>query len=180
MSSRLGLPTCSPSPRLSDGYGLRTLDALHPCFNPTGYHSGSVWPHDTAIAIDGLVRSGQGDVAVTLTQGLLAAGRHFDYRLPELLGGAPAAEGPPIAYPAACRPQAWAAASVLVLLRAALGIVADVPGGVLTIRPDPAFSALFPLTVGGLRVAGHRLDVSVDAAGGVDVVTEAPLRLRAP
>jgi glycogen debranching enzyme len=164
-------------PGLAGGYGLRTLDSRHASFNPIGYHTGSVWPHDTAIAIDGLVHAGCGSDAVALTRGLLGAARRFDYRLPELFGGSDAADGPPLAYPAACHPQAWAAASVLVLLRAILGLAADVPAGVLTVRPDPAFGALFPLEVDGLRVAGHRVDVAVDAGGRADVVTDAPLRV---
>src|SRR6185436_1015651 len=32
------------------GWGLRTLAADQPRFNPMSYHNGSVWPHDTALA----------------------------------------------------------------------------------------------------------------------------------
>ena len=98
-------------PCLDSGYGLRTLADDHPRYNPLGYHTGTVWPHDTAIAIDGLARTGHGDVAGRLAAGLLAAAAPFDYRLPELFGGWPASAGPPLAYPASCRPQAWAAAA---------------------------------------------------------------------
>ena len=133
-------------PCLDSGYGLRTLADDHPRYNPLGYHTGTVWPHDTAIAIDGLARTGHGDVAGRLAAGLLARRRRtFDHRLPELFGGWPASAGPPLAYPASCRPQAWAAAAALVVLRAALGLHADVPAGTLTIRPDAGFAVLFPL-----------------------------------
>ena len=73
---------------------------------------------------------------------------------------APAARCP---YPASCRPQAWAAAAAFVVLRAALGLHVDVPAGTLAVRPDDGFAALFPLSVTGLRVGEHRLDVHVDA-----------------
>ncbi len=164
-------------PCLDSGYGLRTLADDHPRYNPLGYHTGTVWPHDTAIAIDGMARTGHGDVAGRLAAGLLAASAPFDHRLPELYGGWPASAGPPLAYPASCRPQAWAAAASLVVLRAALGLHADVPAGTLTIRPDAGFAVLFPLAVTGLRVGQHVLDIHVDDAGCPTVDTTAPLTL---
>nr|MBA3606409.1 amylo-alpha-1,6-glucosidase [Acidimicrobiia bacterium] len=164
--------------RLFSDYGLRTLDADHPHFNPLGYHSGSVWPHDTAIAVDGLVRAGHAPTAAALVEGLLDAAAHFDFRLPELFGGWASSDGP-LPYPAACRPQAWAAGCALVVVGAALGLSADVPGGSLTVRSDEAFAALYPLRVEGLRIAGHRLDIAIDADGRADVTTAAALTVRA-
>jgi glycogen debranching enzyme len=46
---------------LDSGWGLRTLTHRAAGFNPLSYHLGSVWPHDTAIAILGLVRAGHGE-----------------------------------------------------------------------------------------------------------------------
>jgi glycogen debranching enzyme len=162
-------------PRLDSGYGLRTLADDHPRFNPLGYHTGTVWPHDTAIAIDGLAATGHATTAAHLAGGLLAAAVHFGARLPELFAGWSADAGPPAAYPAACRPQAWAAGAGLVVLRTALGLRADVPAGSVEVRPDPAFAALFPLSVRGLRVGSHELHVRVDADGRPTVETDAPL-----
>ena len=52
-------------------------------------------------------------------RGCSTAAEGFDYRLPELFGGHPADEvWPPVPYPASCRPQAWAAASVVPIARA--------------------------------------------------------------
>ena len=45
------------------GWGLRTLAATEAGYDPTSYHCGSVWPHDTAIAVAGLLRYGQADRA---------------------------------------------------------------------------------------------------------------------
>lgn len=151
------------SDRLSSGYGLRTLDAGHPQFNPLGYHSGSIWPHDTAIAVAGLAAAGHGAVASLLARGLVDAGPTFGHRLPELFGGWPRHHGPPLAYPAACRPQAWSAAAPVAILSAALGLSVDGTG--LTARPDPAFAWLFPMTVIGLRAGDERYDIEVDGAG---------------
>jgi hypothetical protein len=89
--------------------------------------------------------------------------------------GTAAATGPVAAYPAACRPQAWSAAAALVLVRAALGLRADVPAGTLTVAPHPTFATLYPLAVSGLRIAGHPLDIAVDGEGRAHVTTSAPL-----
>jgi glycogen debranching enzyme len=166
-------------PALDSGFGLRTMAATHPYFNPIGYHTGSVWPHDTAIAIDGLARTGHASTAASLAKGLVRAGARFGHRLPELYGGWSAEQGPLLDYPSACRPQAWAAAVGPVLVQAALGLAANVPEGTLTVRPAPAFASWFPLTVRGLSVAGHPVTVDVDAAGSATVHTEAPLRIDA-
>ncbi|MFI7675358.1 glycogen debranching N-terminal domain-containing protein [Actinophytocola sp. NPDC049390] len=159
VASRLG------SGRLDSGYGLRTFDGTHPYFNPVGYHTGSVWPHDTAIAVDGLAREGHPEVAAALAAGVVRAGAHFDHRLPELYGGWAADDGPLVAYPSTCRPQAWSAASVFALVWAALGLTPDAR----EVRPSPAFASWFPLTVDGVVLGGRRVRVTVDAAGSVTV-----------
>jgi glycogen debranching enzyme len=99
------------SPALDSGLGLRTMAATDAGYAPLSYHCGSVWPHDTAIVIAGLVRAGLGEQATGLVEGLLAAAVAFDGRLPELWSG----EGHPVPYPAACRPQAWSAAAAVVV-----------------------------------------------------------------
>ncbi len=98
-------------PDLDSGLGLRTMAASSGGYAPLSYHCGSVWPHDTAIVIAGLVRAGLTDRAGGLIEGLLAASVAFDQQLPELWSG----EGRPVPYPAACRPQAWSAAAAVVV-----------------------------------------------------------------
>jgi glycogen debranching enzyme len=100
------------APDLTTGYGLRTLTTTSAAYNPLSYHCGSVWPHDTAIAITGLLAEGHPDLARTLALGLLRAATHFDGRPPELYG-VHGDDRPPLRYPSACRPQAWAAAAVV-------------------------------------------------------------------
>lgn len=161
-------------PDMDSGYGLRTLSASSPRFGPLSYHGGTVWPHDTAIVLGGLVRSGQPERAGSLVEGLLAAAAHFDYRLPELFGGVQRGTGPLLAYPAACRPQAWAATSAVALLQSLLGLAADVPAGRLSVSPM-APGVVGDLTVRGLRVAGQELAVAVDRVAGVSVQAPAGL-----
>ncbi|MEQ4206400.1 glycogen debranching N-terminal domain-containing protein [Actinopolymorpha sp. B9G3] len=166
---------------LDCGYGLRTMTADVAGFNPLGYHAGTVWPHDTAIAILGLARDGHARAAASLAAGLVRAAPDFAYRLPELFAGTNARRDEPVlAYPAACRPQAWSAAAAIAMLQAALGLEADVPRGVLRVAPSAEFADWFPLRVEGLRVAGHALTVEVDAAGTARVETSAPLTVETP
>jgi hypothetical protein len=78
------------SPDLRDGFGLRTLGERTGGFNPIGYHTGSIWTHDTAIAALGLSREGLHAEATALAATLVEAGAAFGNRLPELYSGQPA------------------------------------------------------------------------------------------
>jgi len=155
---------------LDSGAGLRTLGRGAAGFNPFAYHGGSVWTHDTAIAVHRLraaATPAADAVASSLIRGLLSAAATFDYRLPELYVVPPDGSAP-IAYPASCRPQGWAAGSATMMVEAALGLVADVPNG--RVRLDPLRPGPFgALTVDGLRVGPARLRVSIDTAGAVTV-----------
>jgi glycogen debranching enzyme len=132
-------------------------------YSPLSYHCGSIWAHDTAIVLAGLAREGFGPAAAKLADGLLTTGEAFDYRLPELYGGDDRGEfARPMPYPAACRPQAWSAAAVVVVLHAALGIYPDVPAGRVTLRPSLPLGAV---RATGLRIAGAPVDASVDGRG---------------
>src|SRR5690606_25852403 len=73
----------------SSGYGLRRLPPRAAGYWPLSYLGGSVWTHDTAIAIDGLVTEGYLSEATVLIEGLLAAAEGFGYRMPELHSGDP-------------------------------------------------------------------------------------------
>ncbi|MFJ2648389.1 glycogen debranching N-terminal domain-containing protein [Streptomyces sp. NPDC087420] len=166
------------APDLDSGHGLRTLSSDSVGFNPYGYHIGSIWPHDTAIAVHGLVRAGFPDAAAPLAAGLLTASAGFDARLPELFAGhGTATDAVPAPYPASCRPQAWAAASSVLVLQSVLGLSADVPGGTVTVAP--AFAEAYrPLGVEGFEVAGGRLDITVGADGTARVEAPAGLEVK--
>jgi glycogen debranching enzyme len=156
-------------PTMDSGWGLRTMASDSAGYNPLGYHTGAVWPHDTAIAVWGLARGGHHDAATALLRGLVRAAPHLRYRLPELLSGQPWSPGGyPVPYPVACRPQAWSAAAAALLVRACFGADAHLPEGRLELAPlwPPPFRHLeladFPL-------AGGHLDVVVDAHHGTRV-----------
>ncbi|MGW0578462.1 glycogen debranching N-terminal domain-containing protein [Streptomyces sp. NPDC002920] len=159
------------APDMSDGYGLRTMSSRSGGFGPLRYHCGAVWPHDTAIAVAGLARTGHPEAAARLIEGILDAAPAFDYRLPELWGGDARADTPaPVPYPAACRPQAWSAASAIALMTALTGLEPDVPTGRLHVRPTGPLP-VGALTVAGLTVAGERLDVTIGSDGRVESVS---------
>ncbi len=152
-------------PSMSSGFGLRTMSNASGGYSPLSYHCGSVWPHDTAIAIHGLQRAGRSREAAVLAEGLLAASAAFGGRVPELYGGFSMDDLPaPMPYPASCRPQAWSAASAIVLLQAFLGLTADVPAGMLSVAPAVGVGAI---STTDLRLAGQGLDIAVSAAGQV-------------
>ncbi|WP_020388285.1 glycogen debranching N-terminal domain-containing protein [Kribbella catacumbae] len=144
---------------LDSGFGLRTLSKAMIRFNPLGYHTGSVWPHDTAMTVQGLYAAGQSATATSYVRGLVDAAEAFDYRLPELYGGEGAEqENRPTPYPLSCRPQAWAVASAIAVVIASLGIEPNVPAGTLDITP----AADLPwqrLRIDGLRVGETMLSV---------------------
>jgi glycogen debranching enzyme len=107
----------------SSGWGVRTLAVGEARFNPMSYHNGSVWPHDTAIATLGLSHYGERDGVVALMAAMFETADGFEMRLPELFCGFLRNPGePPVAYPVACLPQAWAAGSVFMMLQACLGL----------------------------------------------------------
>jgi glycogen debranching enzyme len=114
------------SPAFDSGWGIRTLANGEPRYNPMSYHNGSVWPHDVALCAAGLSRYGDRGAVVRLMGAMFDAAVRFEMRLPELFCGfARAPGGPPIAYPVACLPQAWAAGAPFMFLQACLGLRID-------------------------------------------------------
>ena len=148
---------------LFSGWGVRTLGTRERRYNPMSYRNGSVWPHDTAIAVAGLRRYGFTDEFLSLATGLFEAAQHCDgRRLPELFCGFPRVSGyGPTPYPVACSPQAWAAGVVSQLLAAMLGLEPEAQQNRLTFR-RPVLPAWLPwVEMRGLRLGHSRFDVVV-------------------
>ena len=160
------------SPDMFTGWGVRTLASSMAAYNPMSYHDGSVWPHDNALLAAGLMRYGFVEHAQRIAGGLIDAAAHFGGRLPELFCGFDRAEfAAPVPYPTSCSPQAWAAASPLLLLRAMLRFDPAVPDGKLWFAPE------LPADWGDLRIervalAGARVTVGV--VGGVSGISGLP------
>jgi len=147
-------------PDMWSGWGIRTLSALNPAFNPYNYQTGSVWPHDNAIIALGCKRYGFGAEAAKIARDISEAGSHFlSNQLPELYTTIARDERSfPVQYLGANIPQAWAAGAVFALLQAILGFKPDAPRGKLYV--DPLLPHWLPdLTVLDLRVGSHRFDI---------------------
>ncbi|MDQ1711460.1 MAG: hypothetical protein QOE45_910 [Frankiaceae bacterium] len=157
------------SPELFSGWGVRTLATSMASYNPISYHCGSVWPHDNAIIVAGLMRYGFVDEAHRIILALLDAAAAMGGRLPELFSGLGREDLPvPVPYPTSCSPQAWASATPLMFLRSLLRFDPWVPYGQAWLAP------LLPGAIGTLRVdrvplGDQRLSITVTGATvGVD------------
>ena len=58
------------------GWGIRTLAATHPAFNPYNYQTGSVWPHDNAMIAMGFKYYGFGMEAARIAHDISKAASH--------------------------------------------------------------------------------------------------------
>jgi glycogen debranching enzyme len=101
-------------PDFFSGWGIRTLAAGQSLFHPMSYHNGSVWPHDTILAAEGMASYGLHSPARQLAAAIRDAAAFFGNRLPELFGGFAREDFPaPVSYSHAGTPQAWACAAGL-------------------------------------------------------------------
>jgi glycogen debranching enzyme len=142
------------------GWGIRTLSAAHPAFNPYNYQTGSVWPHDNAIIAGGFKLYGFSEEAARVAHDVSVAASHFLLnQLPELYTTPERNESNfPVQYIGANVPQAWAAGAVFMFTQALLGFLPDAPSNKLYI--DPSLPAWLPdLTVRDLRIGKHKLDI---------------------
>jgi glycogen debranching enzyme len=109
--------------QLYSGWGVRTLGIDEAGYNPLGYHTGTVWPHENSLIVAGLARYGHHDAASTIACAMLRAASYFEHRLPEVFAGYPTSMASvPVAFPTASRPQAWAAGTPLLLLSTLLDL----------------------------------------------------------
>ncbi len=149
------------APDMFSGWGIRTLSSQSPAYNPIGYHTGSVWPHDNSLIAMGLRSVGVVEQALEVAQGILDMTIHQPYhRPPELFCGYERTAGhSPIQYPVACSPQAWATGTIFQLLQMMVNLVPDAPSNYLRII-DPALPAsIQQLTFKNLRVGSTLIDL---------------------
>jgi glycogen debranching enzyme len=142
------------------GWGIRTLSADHPSFNPYNYQTGAVWPHDNSLIALGMRRYGYAAEAAAVARDISGAASHFLLnQLPELYAGLQREPTSfPVQYLGANVPQAWAAGASFMLLQAMLGLQQDAPRGKLYI--DPALPDWLPdVTLTDLRLGRRRFDI---------------------
>jgi glycogen debranching enzyme len=133
-------------PQMYSGWGVRTLGTQEAGYNPLGYHTGTVWPHENSLIVAGLARYGLHEHAHTIGASTFAAAKYFEHRLPEVFAGFPVdLASVPVRFPTASRPQAWSAGTPLLLLSTVLSLApqdtvaeTDLPGaaGHISLRRD--------------------------------------------
>lgn len=160
------------SPAFDSGWGIRTLGSGEANFNPMSYHNGSVWPHDTALCVAGMARYGERAHAVRLLNQMFEAAGHFGMELPELFCGFPRKPGePPVHYPVACLPQAWAAGSAFMLLQACLGVTVDGWAKTVTVHRPWLPPHVQRLTVSNITVGDRAITLRFERLAGHVVVS---------
>jgi glycogen debranching enzyme len=148
------------------GWGIRTLPLGEARYNPMSYHNGSVWPHDTALCVAGMARYGERAGVIRLISEIFETAVHFEMRLPELFCGFARSPGePPVAYPVACLPQAWAAGSIFMLLQACLGVTIDGWEGEINVENPCLPIGIDSLKVEGLKIGDARAELLFMHAG---------------
>jgi glycogen debranching enzyme len=154
------------SPECLSAYGIRTLAAGQPVYNPLSYHNGTVWPHDNAIIAKGMANYDLTGHTERVFDALARAMPCLrDRRLPELYCGMSGQEGSLVRYPVACSPQAWAAAAPFLLLQAVLGIHLDGPHGRLWIRNPRMPSSMNRIDIDRLRVGASQVSLRICRSG---------------
>jgi glycogen debranching enzyme len=148
---------------LWSGWGVRTLAADEQAFDPLEYHNGTVWPHDNSLIALGLAKSGRREEAERVVRALLDCAPFFEYRLPELFAGNErSSDEAPGVVPTSARPQAWAAGTPLLLLRAQLGLEPDPEARVLRVTANAMPVWLEGFVLDGVHAYGRRWRVRVE------------------
>jgi glycogen debranching enzyme len=153
--------------RMFSGWGVRTLAEREAGYNPVGYHTGTIWPHDNAMIAFGLRKYGFDEDFTRIFEALLETASHADgYRLPELFAGFSRTQYErPVPYPVACHPQAWAAGAIPYLLTGGLGLFADGLDGRLRIRRPSMPAWVSRVEVTNLRICNSRVDLLFERVG---------------
>jgi glycogen debranching enzyme len=143
------------------GWGVRTLSADHPAYNPYAYHRGTVWPAEHGPFAVGAYRYGQHDHVTRIARAQFELASLFDHaQLPECVAGhaRDAAHPFPPLYPAANAPQAWSATTPFTLLQAILGMQPFAPLKMLFI--DPHLPSWLPeITLSGMHVGNATVSI---------------------
>jgi glycogen debranching enzyme len=161
------------APDMFSGWGMRTLSAEHPAYDPFSYHRGSVWPVEAGTLAIGLARYGCWDHLHRIAEATFAAASLFEgHRLPEVLSGLPRdnAHPHPGVYPDSCSPQAWSASAIIAIVQSLLVLRPIAP--LRTILVDPHLPPWLPdFTLEGVRVGTSTFDLMVrrTRSGGATV-----------
>ena len=149
---------------LFSGWGIRSLSANHPAFNPYAYHRGTVWPVENGTFVLAMSRHGLHAEANRLSRAFFEAASLFEHcRLPEVFAGHQRDDDHPFPgmYPRANSPQAWSASAPFTVLQALLGLFPYAPLKVLLL--DPWLPEWLPsVKLSGLRIGDATVDLKFE------------------
>ncbi len=160
-------------PDMFNGWFIRTLASSEVAYDESDYQRGSGWPHDNGLAAVGMRTIGQNEDAIKVFAAHVdIASAASDFRLHELYCGnarTPDAREP-THYKVACVPQAWAAGSILHMLRACINLKPD--NGSLKIVNPHLPDWLPTVTLDRLKVGDAEVDLQFvrNADGKTDCV----------
>lgn len=154
------------SDSMFSGHGIRTLSSREVAYNPLSYHNGSIWPHDNSMIMEGFRYYGHTSELEVLALGLMGVLESSDdFRLPELFCGfRKRGDEPPVPYEVACKPQAWAAGSLFLMLKSILGISIDVDQPYLVFNSPLLTPKINHLEIKNLKGRDWEVDLSVKRA----------------
>ncbi|HEY5204223.1 MAG TPA: glycogen debranching N-terminal domain-containing protein [Roseiarcus sp.] len=154
-------------PDMFSGWGVRTLSADHPLFDPLAYQQGSVWAFDNALIVSGLRRYGEDDSALRIVAATLDAADGFRLqRLPEFIGGTQRLPGDgPTHTPRADPLQAWSAAAIPFMTTELLGLDGDGFEKRLHVRRPRLPNGVDALSLHDLRAAGGQVSLRFTRQG---------------
>ncbi|MGH9524326.1 MAG: amylo-alpha-1,6-glucosidase [Terriglobales bacterium] len=149
------------------GWGLRTMSAAEPVFNPLSYHRGSVWPHDNSLCVHGIALNEHREAAMRVFTNLFQAALRFrDFRLPELFCGVQRRDyDDPVHYPVSCSPQAWASGAMFLMLTSVLGLRPSAPRKEFNIVNPELPDWLDSLHLRNLRIGASRVGLDFTRTG---------------
>jgi glycogen debranching enzyme len=155
------------SPAMFNGYGIRTLADTEVAYNPMSYHNGSIWPHDNSLIMEGFRNYGRTPALERLSLGMIGVlEASNDFRLPELFCGfRRRGSEPPVPYEVACKPQAWAAGSIYLMLKAMIGISMSPEQGHLVFNTPLLTPKIGTLEIRGLQGRDWEMDVTLRGSG---------------
>lgn len=156
------------SEAMFSGYGIRTLADTEASYNPMSYHNGSIWPHDNSLIMEGLRKYGFTAELEKLSSSMLdVLDSSEDFRLPELYCGfRRRGDAPPVPYEVACKPQAWAAGSIFLMLKSMMGLSTELGQSYLVFNSPVLGEGINLLEIRGLRGPDWELDLIMRRSKG--------------
>lgn len=154
------------SESMFSGHGIRTLADTEMAYNPMSYHNGSVWPHDNSLIAQGFHRYGRTTELQAIADALFGVLESSDdFRLPELFCGfRKRGLEPPIPYEVACKPQAWSAGALFLVLRSILGMEKKLNQRAVSLKNPLLLGKVNQLHVSGIEIDGKLASMSFHRA----------------